>query len=155
MCQKTRQLLALILHNGPRGVTSLLKISYLIDLAAVRNIGNPISEFKYIRWNFGPFDSAIYKNLETMREEGAISAEACFIGGEEHIIYKLTDPDLVTTTSLTSQEQGLISEMLDHLQGLGAKTLTEIAYKTKPMTSIGAKLGGTEHMGESLNMQAA
>ncbi|MCQ2562009.1 MAG: SocA family protein [Alphaproteobacteria bacterium] len=154
MCQKTRQLLALILRDGPRGVTSLLKISYLIDLAAIRNIGYQISEFKYIRWNFGPFDSAIYKNLENMREEGIISADSQFIGTDEHVIYKLKDPDLVAANSLTPQEQDLVTEMPQHLQGFGAKTLTEVAYNRKPMTSIGAKLGGTEHMGEFLNMHA-
>lgn len=154
MCQKTQQLLALVLQAGPRGVTSLLKISYLIDLAAIRNIGKPVSEFKYIRWNFGPFDSAIYKNLEKMRIEGTISAESRFIGSDEHIIYKLVDPNSITTDYLSTDEKDIISTMLEHVQGYGAKTLTEIAYKTKPMDSIGATLGGTEHMGEVLNMYA-
>lgn len=155
MCQKTKQLLALILRDGPRGVTSLLKISYLIDLAAIRNIGKPISEFKYIRWNFGPFDSTIYKNLENMREEGTISAESCFFGSDEHVVYNLTDPTSVETDSLSPDELNIVSTMLEHVQGYGAKTLTEIAYNTKPMVLIGATLGGTEHMGEVLNMYAA
>jgi len=155
MCQKTKQLLSFILRDGPRDVTSLLKLSYLIDLAAVRNLGNKISEFKYIRWNFGPFDRTIYKNLDELHADLIISTESQYNGsGSETVLYSLVNPESINCDLLSDNEKNLIEEMLSKLRGYGAKMLTDIAYQTKPMTSIGATLGGTEHLSEVLNLNA-
>ena len=45
-----------------------------------------------------------------------------------------------------------MDEVLDSVNGYGAKALTEIAYKTKPMQALGATLNGGEHLNEKLDM---
>lgn len=54
--------------------------------------------------------------------------------------------------SFSSEELELIGGVLQELKGYGAKILTEIAYKTKPMVKIGATLGGKESFGVKLDL---
>lgn len=54
MCIKTKNMLIKILEETPRDITSLMKLSYLIDLSAIRKLGKKISDFRYIRYNYGP-----------------------------------------------------------------------------------------------------
>jgi hypothetical protein len=146
---KTKQLLCDILKNGPRDVTSLMKLSYLIDLAAVRKLGAQISEFEYIRYNYGPFAQKIYANLNELQSDGKIESFSQYNSFGENVLYKLSD-DEVACPDIAEPEQSLIDEMLSDLSGLGAKMLTQIAYSTEPMVALGATLGGNEHIGEKL-----
>lgn len=154
MCQKTKQLLCFILKDNPRDVTSLIKLSYLIDLAAIRKLRNQISEFEYIRYNYGPFDQKVYANLNELQKEGKVTSFSHYNSYGENVLFKLSDG--VNDFNLISEdERQLIKDMLDSVEGYGARMLTDIAYQTKPMKALGATLGGNEHLGERLNLYAA
>ena len=154
MCQKTKQLLCYILQDSPRDVTSMIKLSYLIDLAAVRRFEHQISEFEYIRYNYGPFDQKVYTNLNDLQKEGKVVSFSHYNTYGENVLFKLNaQPEDDEFSLLSPEEKSLVREMLDSLTGYGARMLTEIAYSTAPMKVLGATLGGNEHLGETLNLK--
>jgi hypothetical protein len=57
-------------------------------------------------------------------------------------------------SEIEKEEKDLIDEMMSELKGYGAKTLTDIAYKTKPMIKLGATLGGDENLFKKLDLSA-
>lgn len=155
MCQKTKQLLCYILQDSPRDVTSMIKLSYLIDLAAVRRFGQQISEFEYIRYNYGPFDQKVYSNLNDLQKDGKVVSFSHYNTYGESVLFKLNAlPEDIDFNLLSEEEKSLIKEMLDSLAGYGARMLTEIAYSTAPMKALGATLGGNEHLGELLDLRS-
>lgn len=150
--KKTKQLLYYIISKHPRAsVTVLMKLSYLIDLVSLKDTKEKISEFDYKRYFYGPFDSQIYVLLEKMLKDGKISASVQFTLDTDYPVYTISKD--MQFDLLTSNEIQLIDKALKELIGYGARTLTEIAYKTKPMKKLGATLGGSEHLNESIKLQ--
>jgi uncharacterized phage-associated protein len=157
--RKTKQLLAYIVQNNPNiSITGLMKLSYIADLISVKKFGKQISNFDYKRYKYGPFDNKIYGYLkdliseEVISEDGAISQT-----GDEYIVYvfnKDKEEDF-SFDRLSSDEQQIINEVLESLKGYGAKALVELAYKTKPMKKIGAKIGNRKGLNEKLDLYAS
>lgn len=149
--QKTKQLLYYITAKHPKAsITVLMKLCYLIDLIAVKELGNKISEFDYRRYFYGPFDAHIYQLLENMQAEGLIEAEMYFTPDTDYAVYSVGKE--LEIDNFSDDEIKLIDESLKDFVGYGAKALTEIAYRTKPMTSIGATLGGDEQLNKQLDL---
>ncbi len=136
-------------------VTVLMKLSYLIDLISFKRRGEKITDYRYIRYFYGPFDRKINDDIQELIDANEVEPKSCFTGsGEEFIIYKnakLTDS---ITENFAQEEQDIIDEVLESVKGYGAKALTEIAYKTKPMVALKATLGGTENLNETLDFSA-
>ena len=145
-------------HAEPT-VTSLMKIAYLADLLSLRQKnGVRLTNYNYIRYYYGPFDKTIYHDLEALVKEGLVKPIARWSGrgdGDEYYVFepstKLSDSD---ETSLKAPEIKLLTQLLDDIRGYGAKTLTEAAYKTRPMTKLHATLGGQEHLFQPLDLNA-
>ena len=74
---------------------------------------------------------------------------------EEYILY-MNNPERATLSydKITKKEINIIHEVLTTVRGLGAKALTEIAYKTKPMKAIGAEIGNKKGLGLPLDLNA-
>ena len=111
-------------------IMQYMKLPYFIDLEAIQKIGAQITGFKYIRWNYGPFDKTVYSYKEL------------FEGEEYKIEY-----------SYISEFFEVIDSALEALPVKNGEKLKKLSYETEPMTRIGAKLGGKEHMGEDLDME--
>ena len=155
MCEKTKDMLIKILEDAPRDITSLMKLSYLIDLSAIRKFGKKISNFNYIRYNYGPFDATIYTDLDKLIKDKIICTQSEYSRYGETVIYMINPQksENIKINNLDKNEIDLIKEIVKSLEGYGAKLLTDIAYKTKPMVNIGATLGGDEHMCEELKLE--
>ncbi len=153
---KNHQLLAYLAKEHPSAsITVLMKLSYLADLISVEKLGQKISSFDYIRYSYGPFTSAVYNTIEDLTLKKVLTTKNDYAGGNvEYITYTFTNPEDFFFNELSEGELSVINEMMAELKGYGAKTLTEIAYKTKPMVSIGAKLGGNEGLFQKLNLAA-
>ena len=156
MSQKTDQMLAYIVKaRGNASVTILMKLAYLADLTMVQSGKKKISEFTYKRWNYGPFDRSIYGAIERLEEAGTLSVRIeCDSLGNDYGVYSIADGVTPSFDLLSTEETFTIDELIRSLKGYGAKTLTDLAYKTAPMTSIGAVLGGRQAMGKELNLSA-
>jgi len=156
MLNKTQKLLAYLVKNHQKAsITVLMKLSYLIDLVSIKRTGKPITYYNYIRYYYGPFDNTINGDIQKLMEEKVIEAKSDFVpSGEEYVVYNFNeDSDL--PLEFDEAELKIIDEVLENVKGYGARALTEIAYKTKPMLKIGATLGGNEHLYEVLDMQAS
>lgn len=155
MDSKNQQLLAYIVKNHPKvSVTGLMKLCYLIDLLNVKINKKQISNFQYVRYYYGPYDKNISEELEKLIKEKIVIPSGDFTpSGDEYVVYNFND-EADYSFSLIEKDRKQIDEVLENLKGYGAKTLTEVAYKTKPMIKLGATLGGHENIGAKLDLNA-
>lgn len=154
--QKNQKLLAYITKKFEKvTVTSLMKLSYLIDLVSIKKTKNKISNFEYRRYNHGPFDSKIYSVITKLIESGVLVEEADYTYlGMEFVQFKFNSDKDYSFDLLSKGETITIDEVSDSLKGYTARTLTDLAYKTKPMKKFGATHGGDEHLNELLDLYA-
>ena len=59
-------------------------------------------------------------------------------------------PNGTASFAYEGANEQIVRDLVDSLGNLSPKSLTELAYKTKPMTRLGATLGGNEHLNEQL-----
>ncbi len=149
---KNKELLSIILDEfGSASVTALMKLCYLVDCKFVKDTSEQLSDFSYIRYNFGPYDQALYFTLNSLENAKVISSS--YQPHAYEAVKKFTLNELTPNVqTITEDEENAVREYIKNLCGFDAKTLTHIAYKTKPMTALGATLGGTEALGQSLNL---
>ncbi len=153
---KNHQLLVYLAKEHPSAsITVLMKLSYLVDLISVEKLGDQISSFEYIRYNYGPFTQEIYTTVEDLVCNKILITKNDYTGGNvEYITYTYSEDSDFMFEDISKEEKDLIDEVLSELKGYGAKTLTEIAYKTKPMVKLGATLGGEENLFKKLDLRA-
>ena len=153
MKSKTKQLLTYIaLKHQPASITSLLKITYLIDLVGMKKKKSQISDFEYIRYNFGPFDSKIYDYLKDLSNDNLLVSKSDNTAvGEEYVIYSINEKASLNFDEIKDNQE-IIDEVLNQVYGYNARILTEIAYGTKPMKALGATMGGNENIGKKLDL---
>lgn len=157
MSEKTKQFILYLIKNNPKSsITSLMKLAFLADLVSVKRLKKQISSFSYRRYHYGPFDKQIYSYVEGLTEAGLIFAESDYgATGEEFSVFSIVSEkkEGLNFSKLSAAEVGIIDELLNSMRGYGARDLTEIAYKTKPMKRLRATIGGSEHLGEILDLR--
>lgn len=156
MNKKTQEVLSNIIKDNTKAtITVIMKACYLIDLTAQKQIKRSITDLKYIRYNYGPFDPDIYKYLLELIKDDAITTETSYFdaGGNEVTTYKIKDAPVSSDTYLTKKEEKIVKKVLTSIRGLGAKMITEIAYQTDPMKEVKAKIGNKEGLGKRLNLK--
>ena len=142
MNEKTKQFITYLAKDYiPATVTSLMKLAYLIDLISVTKKEGQISNFIYRRYNYGPFDKDIYNYiLELVDEKILLEGIQYTPQADEYIVYRFNEDDEKSSfNKLSMKEKKTIDGVLESLKGFGAKALSEITYKTKPLMAIGAK----------------
>lgn len=130
-------------------ITSITKMLYLIDLASVASTGKQTTDFKFIRYYYGPYDKNIRIIIDDMTAKKELDADVRYLSnGEPFLVYKM--PNGTTSFAYEGANEQIVRDLVDSLGNLSPKSLTELAYKTKPMTRLGATLGGNEHLNEPL-----
>ena len=154
---KNKQFLAYILKNHPDlPVTSLMKLSYLIDLVQIKKTDKQISNYKYARYKYGPFDDIIYSDLKNLINNNIIQDNVNLTTYGEYITYCFNEEnDEIIFDKLKKNEKETIEEVVESVNGFGAKALVELAYRTKPMKKIGATIGGVEGLNNILDLKAS
>ncbi|MFC1656078.1 Panacea domain-containing protein [Patescibacteria group bacterium] len=152
---KTKQFLAYLIQKHSRAsITVIMKLAYLIDLISVQKTNKKISSFQYVRFYYGPYDKSINEYLSVMLGEGIIKSFLEYTPtGNEYVVYSFND-DNYNFDKLSSKDISFIDEIMESLKGYGAKTLTEITYKTKPLKKMGATIGGDEKLNARLVLKA-
>jgi uncharacterized phage-associated protein len=152
---KTSQFLAYIIQNNPNvSITSLMKLSYLTDLVSIGKLNKKISDFEYRRYKYGPFDKKIYEYLKCLIKKNMIIEDSGYTNtGEEFITYKYNEKIPIFFDKLCDDEINVANGVLETLRGYGAKALTELTYKTKPMKKIGAILGSDIGLNKKLDLR--
>jgi uncharacterized phage-associated protein len=152
--KKTKQLLAYLIQSNPCiSITSLMKLSYLVDLLSTKERNKKISGFEYKRYKYGPFDEKIYANLNYLKDKKIICEDAAISEtGDEFIVYKpLTSTPL---EQITEDEKKIIDKVVKSLKGYGSRALTELTYRTAPMKRIGAEIGNEKGINQRLDLKA-
>ena len=152
--KRTKELIKYLVSNmSVSTITSLTKMLYLIDLASVSSGKEKTTDFNYVRYYYGPYDKRIEETLNDLIIYGELIVNVrTSSNGEPYMIYKL--PEGVTEYEYDDINSDIVDNLTQNLGHLSAKTLTDIAYKTKPMTSLGATLGGTQHLNDVLNLES-
>lgn len=152
---KTQQLLAYLIKNHHQvSITSLMKLSYIIDLVSVNETGDTISNFEYMRYHYGPFNPQIYHYIDCLRDEGVLRERLEYTDyGAEFVVFEYTGED-DSFDKLNEAEIGIIDVTLKKLRGYGSAALTDLAYNTKPMRKLGAELGNDKGLNEKLDLEA-
>lgn len=154
MLEKTKQLITYLIKHNNYSITSLMKLSYLMDLVSIKKRVGKISDFDYRCYKHGPFDRKIYDYITELIDSNIIFEDVDYSPYEEFIIYKLTDNSNINFSKLSNREINIIDEVLESLKGYSAKMLTDVAYETKPMKAIGAKQGSIKNLNVTLNLNA-
>ncbi len=132
-----------------------MKLCYLLDLMAVGEGKDKLTDFDYYRYSFGPFDQKIYSQLDALVLQGFAQQETDYTQAGTEVVYFKVNEEIADSVELDESEKALADELLEAVAGYGAKELTQIAYRTKPMRALGATLGGKENIGKKLNLKAA
>lgn len=153
MTTKNLQIIGYLAKKHPHAsVTVLIKLCYLADLVSIKKGGKKISTFEYIRYFYGPFDQTIYNDLDTLLSLDVLKATPEYKGDTETIIYSFNEEKILDVSKLDNDELVTLDEVLETLDGYGAKALTEVAYSTAPMQALGATLGGRENLHTKLDL---
>src|SRR3990167_7604691 len=115
---KNQQLIAYLgeKHEGAT-ITVLIKLAYFVDLVAVKRTGKPISNFKYVRYYYGPFAPTVYNDIEALMQAGIFKAELDYTpSGEEYTRYSLTETP-TEMLGISAAEKALIDEVLESVKG--------------------------------------
>jgi antitoxin SocA-like protein len=115
------------------GRTQLLKFAYLSDCEARKYLGHPISTFRYVRYNHGPFDLAFYTALDELKAGGlATEAPTVFPNGYEGYHVHPTSRGVEFDFSLV--EAQLLRHVAQTYLTLTARDLCDdVVYQTEPM----------------------
>ena len=156
--KKTKQLLAYLIKNRPNiniSITSLMKLTYIIDLVSINKIKKQISDFEYTRYKYGPFDKKIYGYLKNLLDKKIINEDVDYTqNGEQFIIYNFAEKRKISFDELANDEKNIIDEVLENLRGYGTRALVELTYRTKPMKKIGAEIGNDKGLNKKLDLKA-
>lgn len=133
---RNAQVLRYLLGEAPRtGHTKLLKFAYLSDLVARQYLGRPISEFRYRRYDYGPFDSAFYAAKEELLTGGFATSTPTAIGAYEAQLMAPTDKPVEYAFSVA--EAAVLNYVAEtYLHHGAAQLCEEVVYRTEPMQGV-------------------
>ncbi|MFV1981792.1 MAG: Panacea domain-containing protein [Rhodothermia bacterium] len=140
---RNERLLQVILERTPGKVsqTRLLKFVYMTDLVAWRVLGRPMSEFKYLRYNHGPFSPAFYTAKEGLLTSGLAEQEEISTrdGFDTTLIWStVREPE--EHNDFTPAELDIIDHVISRYRKKKLEEfLNEDVYQTAPMNN--AKFG--------------
>jgi transcriptional regulator with XRE-family HTH domain len=108
-------------------IMQFMKLPYFVDLAATEKLGFQISNFSYVRYEYGPFDKKIYA-YRALFEQATFDVRYSYI------------QDFLA----------IIEDTLNAVPAQNGDALKKLSYETKPMQSLHATLGGKEGWGKQL-----
>lgn len=122
-------------HLPDAGRTKIVKYLYLADYEARRHTGKPISSLRY-RWdNHGPFDPAILRALEDLRDRGEIAEEKVqFPNGCAGFEYRIRGAAPCGHGDFTLAERSILNTVVTAYGDKRLRELLEdVVYETEPM----------------------
>jgi hypothetical protein len=133
-----------------------MKMAYLVDLIAVREKIGKITDYSYIRYYYGPYNSDINSDIQILVEKDIIKFDRAYAAPDaEYIVYSFNTKkeEEFYFDAFSVEEIKIIDQVIMDLGAYGARALTEIAYKTEPMKKLGATLGGNEQLNTPLDLK--
>lgn len=117
---------------GPVGATKHLKLAYLADLVAREYLGDPVSEFEYIWYDNGPFDSAFYHARQELELAGlGRERRQRLSGGKEKRTFR--DSGESIEYGFSEAECHILDFVADSFGSVPLARLLGLVYETEPM----------------------
>lgn len=132
---KNAQIIKYIVERLPDklGRTHLLKLIYLADYHSHRLFGKPISEFKYIWYQNGPFDKSFYEYIDSLKESYIEEVSVQYPSGCHGYVYR-NKPARMEYSDISGPEFYLLQYVIENYSKADLRTLLEeIVYETEPM----------------------
>lgn len=115
------------------GRIHLIKFAYLADLEARCYLGRPITEFRYIRYDHGPWDHSFFAVLEELKSQGLLREETKeFPNKIVAYRYEATGP--AVDYGFEEADEAILAHVAQTYIAWGAKELCDdVVYQTSPM----------------------
>jgi Protein of unknown function (DUF4065) len=111
--------------------TQLVKFLYLADLYSVKWLGQQITDLKWIRYRFGPYEEEIDRTLELMKGR-QIEIEGA--NDKNYIIIRMgSEIPSIESLELPVMMQMLLDNIRYQWMGKPTKELLDFVYATSPM----------------------
>jgi uncharacterized phage-associated protein len=135
---KNAQIIKYIVERLPDklGRTHLLKLIYLADYHSHRLFGKPISEFKYIWYQNGPFDKSFYGYINSLKNSYIEKVSVQYPSGCHGYVYR-NIPAQMKYDNISEPEFYLLQYVIENYSKVDLQTLLdEIVYETEPMKDV-------------------
>ena len=118
------------------GHTKLAKFAYLADLEARKYLARPISQFRYVRDQHGPFDArAFFAARDELVQTGYITESPVECG--PYVEYQMQPTSRVPEYDFTVPESEVLSYVARAYMSKTARALCEdVVYRTAPMQNL-------------------
>ena len=118
------------------GHTKLAKFAYLADLEARKYLARPISQFRYVRDQHGPFDArAFFAARDELVQTGYITESPVECG--PYVEYQMQPTSRVPEYDFTVPESEVLSYVARAYMSKTARDLCEdVVYRTAPMQNL-------------------
>ncbi len=136
---KLRDLVVFFIRNSPRplGRTDLVKLIHLFEYERTQMVGHQYSGVQFVRERFGPYSSAVVRELDALVRCGVLAVQCYTVGdgGRAHE-YRVADPMLASTYGLPEWEAALAGALIRDVGQLHLRQLKGVAYSTPPMRRL-------------------
>ena len=122
--------------SGRIGRTQLVKLIYMADFESYRYLGRSLSEFRWTKQNFGPFDEAFYRAKESLEARGLLDEETkSNTRGEESHTCHISGP--LPKLSFSAGEFAVLNHVVKEYSRLSRDQLVnEVVYETPPFRAV-------------------
>lgn len=124
------------------GRTRLLKFVYLADYFSHLYRGKPISGFRYVKWDHGPFDKAFYTAVKSLKVKGLLADER--VEWEKGDVFAFLDKGGLIPFTLALAEIHILNRVAELFLSTELKELLEeTVYETEPWKAVQGRRIGT------------
>ncbi|MEO7931574.1 MAG: Panacea domain-containing protein [Chthoniobacterales bacterium] len=115
-------------HPGVKdlGPTKLWKLIYFIDAQALRDLGEPVTDSEFIKYQHGPVPSRGEKHLKKLLESGDVTTTRAKVGSMTlNKVHAQREPEMDV---FESAEATLIESICKKLGGKSATVLSNLSH---------------------------
>lgn len=117
--------------KGNIAKTQLVKFLYLADLYSIKWLGKQITDLKWIRYHYGPYEEEIERTLESMNGRQIDIENA---DGKNYVIIRMGSAiPSIESLELPVMMQMLLDNIRYQWMGKPTKELLDFVYETSPM----------------------
>lgn len=133
--EATKRIIAYLLQHSKAGLlkTQVVKLLYLMDIAAVESGRAAVTGVRWIRYHHGPWSVEVEDSLAMLRQDGGVRRQggARAADGASYELYRHVPGS--ATYQLDAWTRRLADFVLERYSGMRLETLLEAAYGTGPM----------------------
>ena len=141
---RTARAVRYVLRRAGRELFTIqvFKLVYLADVESHRYLRRSISGLKYILWNHGPFDKAMYRTLKALEKSGEIKTRPAPTADDDSGGKLFSATSSTIDEPLPVDERAIFDYVVTHFAHLPPWQLLRYVYGSEPMKSLTDKTLG-------------